>query len=102
MRPTLEPGQNVVVRATHRFRAGDVALIEIGADGYVLHRLLVVSRFGPVIHAGDAPFALASLTHARRLVGRAEIPKQRVSLWHRLRATGQALATFRYRDLFRA
>ncbi len=101
MRPTLSPGQTVIVRATASYRLGDIVLIETGRNGYVLHRLLALS--GPLLlHAGDAPGALASLTHRRHLIGRADLPTHRPSIRRRLRGIGQALTTIEYRELFRA
>ncbi len=92
MEPTVRLGDRVRVEAGARVRAGDVILFEALRGGYVLHRVVLrVPGTSWLIHAGDArhepgPRLLDRLgaTRCERVIGRADVPRRRVS-W-RLRA----------------
>ncbi|MBI4511688.1 MAG: S24/S26 family peptidase [Deltaproteobacteria bacterium] len=96
MRPTIPVGARVRVVASNRVKLGEVAALAIG-DRVYIHRVL--ARFPTpmgtmLVHGGDAPQALPSFVFESRLIGRADVPRKRISVPKRLASLARAALVY--------
>jgi hypothetical protein len=88
MTPTVRFGQRVRVVPCERIRAGDVVVLRSGSsDAHVLHRVVLkVPGLPWFVHAGDSPSCRGlSLASTDQVVGCADLPRRRPSIWLALR-----------------